>query len=613
MPFYKIIASVIGDDAGPFVIKSNTGAILATGVTKQQLLDGFTFDVPVGVTSVTIENAPSNTICTENPVATFQIPREGTWEMEKANVETISDHYGVILAPFVTPVETFVAEDITGIYAGVVSGTTSTWLIKGTAEDIVGTTYNPGGTLIITGVNSNTSTIVENGAILQIGYDLDSYTGQAGTNLNINAGGLVNVVGANDDAGRRAIGNLTNAGDLTFEGPDRCGEGVFRLIGTINNTGLITVKDNAKLVLGTAAAYSSVVGTTLIENGATVDVTTATIPNSQIVKVNGCGKCNDIGELEGALYFSQNHSLGGTIEIETDSCVKVNPGSSATFGGIMTGSAPLRLTNGLENTGVAAPNGTFNINGNSNTYSGTITASNIALRPSTNGIANAFRVVLENGASLRTSTSGQPQNIKSIESLDPETDWTGDNVTQTLSANGITTFAGKILGGGSGPHNVRVAGGSQNQLTLTGVGSTGGSVTALDGAKVILEGGTLTGTGGVLIAQNGGTVSAGKSITSTAVALNLNPLGEFDVHAISPTQAGLLTTTTGQFVLAAGSTTFPINLLHPMNAGTYPILKITAKTGVGYGKIPTTVINNTGLTPTYSWDTVTGTLSMTLA
>ncbi len=39
MPFFKIIASEIGDDAGPFVIRSNTGAILATGVTRQQLLD----------------------------------------------------------------------------------------------------------------------------------------------------------------------------------------------------------------------------------------------------------------------------------------------------------------------------------------------------------------------------------------------------------------------------------------------------------------------------------------------------------------------------------------------------------------------------------------------
>jgi hypothetical protein len=614
MPFYKIIASVIGDDAGPFVIKSNTGAILATGVTKQQLLDGFTFDVPVGVTSVTIENAPSNTICTENPVATFQIPREGTWEMEKANVETISDHYGVILAPFVTPVETFVAEDITGIYAGVVSGTTSTWLIKGTAEDIVGTTYNPGGTLIITGVNTNTATVVENGAILQVGYDLDSYTGQTGTNTNINAGGIVNVVGANDDPGRRAIGNLTNAGDLTFEGPDRCGEGTFRLIGTINNTGLITVKDNAKLVLGTAAVYSSVVGTTLIEDGATVDVTTATIPNSQTVKVNGCGKCNDIGELEGALYFSQNHSIGGTIEIETDSCVKVNPGSSATFGGIMTGSAPLRLSNGLENTGSAAPNGTFNINGNTNTYSGTITASNVNLRPSANGIANAFRVVLENGASLRTSTAGVAQNIKSVATDDPETDWTGDGVQNQLTANGITTFAGRIIGNGTSTHFVNVAGGSENQLTVTNENNSNSVLFAKDGAIINLEG-KLTGgsSGGNIQATNGGRVGAGKSITSSALGMNLSTGGEFDVQAISPTQAGFMTLTSAQFVLPAGSTTFPINLLHPMQPGTYPILRVVAGTGVGYGKIPTTVINNTGLTPTYSWDTVTRTLSMTLA
>jgi len=339
---------------------------------------------------------------------------------------------------------------------------------------------------------------------------------------------------------------------------------------------------------------------------------------AQTVHVNGCGKCNDAGELEGALYFSVAHSLGGTINLETESCFNVKPGISATLGGTLTGSAPLRLTNGLENTGVSAPNGTFNINSNTNTYSGTITASNVNLRPSTNGIASAFRIVLENGASLRTSTSGIAQNIKSISSLDPETDWTGDNVTQTLSANGITTFAGKLQGGGSGPHFVRVAGGSQNQLTLTGVGSTNSNVTALDGAKVILEGGTLTAGGyggGGLIAQNGGTVSAGKSVTSTAVSLGLNPAGQFDVHAISPTQAGFLTTTTGQFVLAAGSTTFPINLLHPMDPGTYPILKVTAGTGVGYGKIPTTVINNTGRTATYFWDTTTAvrTLFMVLA
>jgi hypothetical protein len=252
---------------------------------------------------------------------------------------------------------------------------------------------------------------------------------------------------------------------------------------------------------------------------------------------------------------------------------------------------------------------------NSNTYTGTITASNINLRPSSTSIANAFRIVLENGASLRTSTSGTAQNLKSIESLDPNTDWTGDNVTQTLSANGITTFAGALLGGGSGPHNIRVAGGSQNQWTITNRTSINSNVTALNGAKVILEGGRLSAGGyggGVLIAQNGGTISAGKSIISEAVGLNLNPAGEFDVQAISPTQAGLLTTTTGQFVLAAGATTFPINLLHPMDAGTYPILKVNAGTGVGYGKIPTTVINNTGRTATYAWNTTTKTLMMTL-
>jgi hypothetical protein len=351
MAFFKIIASELGDDTGPFVIKSNTGVTLATGVSREQLLDGFTVNVPAGVTSVTIENAPSNTTCTTTQ--TLPIPNAGTWELEKAGVETINDHYGVMFNAFATPVEAFVSDNIVGIYAGVVSGSTGAWTIKGTAEDVAGTTYDPGGLLIITGVNSNSSTVVEAGATLQIGLDLDSFTGQTGTTTTINAGGTVNVVGANDDPGRRAIGNLNNSGVLTFEGPDRCGEGTFRLIGTINNTatGLITVKDNTKLVLGTAAAYSSVAGTTRVEDGATMDVTTATIPVAQTVHVNGCGKCNDFGELEGALYFSQNHSIGGTINVESASCMKVNPGSSATLGGVLTGSAPLRLTNGLENTG----------------------------------------------------------------------------------------------------------------------------------------------------------------------------------------------------------------------------------------------------------------------
>jgi hypothetical protein len=614
MAFYKILAETLGDDTGPFVIKSQTGAILATGVTRQQLLDGFTLDVPAGVTSVTISNAPSNTTCTTTQ--TLPIPNEGSWEMEKSNVETISDHYGIILAPFVTPVETFVADDIVGIYAGVVSGSTGAWTIKGTAEDVAGTTYNPGGTLIITGVNTNTSTIVESGATLQIGYDLNNYSGQTGTNLNINAGGTVNVMGANDEAGRRAIGNVTNSGVLTFEGPDRCGEGVFRLIGTINNNvgGIITVKDNTKLILGTTATYSSVAGTTRVEDGATMDVTTATIPVAQTVHINGCGKCNEVGDLEGALYFSQTHSLGGTINVETASCMNVLPGAAATLGGTLTGSAPLLLTNGLENTGAAAPSGTFNVNSNTNTYSGIVTASNVNLRPSANGLSTAERIVLINGASLRTATAGVAQNIKSIASDDPNTDWTGDGVQNQLTANGITTFAGRIIGNGTSTHFVNVQGGSENQLTVTNENNSNSVLFAKDGAIINLEG-KLTGgsSGGNLQATNGGRVGAGKSVTASALGMNLSTGGQFDVQAISPTQAGFLTLASAQFVLPAGSTTFPINLLHPMSPGTYPILRVVAKTGVGYGKIPTTVINNTGLTPSYSWDTVTGTLSVTLA
>jgi hypothetical protein len=408
---------------------------------------------------------------------------------------------------------------------------------------------------------------------------------------------------------------LANAGTYNITGCGECGQGFAQSIG-VRNTGVINLD---KVIWKNRSTWETFAGTVNVNNGATFDIN-GSFPaaSAQTFNINGCGWKDSTCKEVGALRTLGAASIGFRINVQTASCINVAPGATLTYAGVLTGSAPLRLTNGLTSTGTAAPNGTFNINSNTSTYSGTVTASNVNLRPSANGLSTAFRIVLENGASFRTSTSGVAQNIKSISSLDPETDWTGDNVTNTLSANGITTFAGKLLGGGSGPHNIRVAGGSQNQLTLTGVGSTNVSVSALNGAKVILQGGTLTAGGyggGALIAQNGGTVSAGKSVTSTAVALSLNPAGEFDVHAISPTQAGLLTTTTGQFVLAAGSTTFPINLLHPMDPGTYPILKVTAGTGVGFGKIPTTVINNTGRTESYFWDTTTAvrTLFMTLA
>jgi hypothetical protein len=543
----------------------------------------------------------------------------GEWEMQSGTTETVGQNDDIIsnnyTANTAAPLlHTFVSKNATGYLTGNVAGT-GTWTIKAGPEAIAGTGYLGAGLLVFTGTNTSTGPIVmEVGTKLQLGADCSNTLTRILSSLTLAEGAKATQYTSWTSFVDLTGGTLNNNGTYHLIGCGACGVGYAQSANVTNNELIIL----DKVIWKNRGTWNASTGTVNVLSGSTYDIhSSATIPPAtQRFNINGCGWKNSSCGEEGAIRSLVSVDVGFRVNVQSASCIKVGTGITLGLNGTLTGSAPLRLTNGLSNTGTAAPAGTINMFNNSNTYTGTITASNINLRPSSNSIANAFRIVLENGASLRTSTSGTAQNLKSIESLDPNTDWTGDNVTQTLSANGITTFAGVLQGGGSGPHNIRLAGGSQNQLTLTNRASTNSSVTALNGAKVILEGGKLSAGGfggGGLIAQNGGTVSAGKSIISEVVSLSLNPAGEFDVHAISPTQAGLLTTTTGQFILATGSTTFPINLLHPMDAGTYPILKITAGTGVGYGKIPTTVINNTGKTASYFWDTTTRTLMMTLS
>lgn len=541
---------------------------------------------------------------------TFQyLPPAGPWEMQLGTVETVGANLGTISTNYINAgnLTNFTSFGCVGTMAGNISGS-GTFSIKNGPQSIGGTSYVGNGLTIFTGTNTCTGILnMESGTKIQLGADCTNATTRWAGNLTIGSGATATQF-SSYTTNTFLCQALTNSGTYNVTGCGTCGVGSLGLATTVANNGTINLD---KVRWRNQSTWSGS-GPVNVLDGATFQFTTNAIPATTTFNINGNGWKDSSCVGQGALEFTASLAIGATVNVQTAATVKITGNITAQLNGKLTGSAPLRITNGL--TG-ATPVGSVNVTSNTSTYSGTVTASNVNLRPSSNGLATAFRIVLENGASFRTQASGTAQNIKSIESLDPTTDWTGDNVTNTLSANGITTFAGQILGGGSGPHNIRVAGGSQNQLTLTGVGSSNSNVTALNGAKVILEGGTMTAGGfggGVLLAQNGGTISAGKSVTSTAVALNLASGGQFDVHAISPTQAGLLTTTTGQFVLTAGSTTFPINLLHPMDPGTYPVLKVNAGTGVGYGKIPTTGINNTGRTATYAWNTTTKTLMMTL-
>jgi hypothetical protein len=562
MAFYKIIASQIGADAGPFIIRSNTGAILATGVTRQQLLDGYSFDVPTGVTSVNIQNAPSNTNC--SGTTTFTIPSEGRWEMEKSNVETISDHYGVLFNAYTTPVESFVAQDIIGIYAGVVSEGTGIWTIKGTSEDIAGTTYGPGGTLILTGVNTNSQTTVQGGAKLQLGLDTDSYTGQVGANLTINTGGIVNVVGANETE-RRAFGILVNNGQMNITGPDRCGEGYFRNGGNItqNNGATITI-DKAYFRLANPMSFASTGGGFIdVKDGSTLETFGVDIPANHTLKLAGCGKCNDIGTQDGALLVSTPSNIGATLDLQSNVCLDHVGTGLATISGRINGNYKITLNNQADSTTRA---GVWSFTNNTTPYfDNTIEVKNTTLYSlGVNSLSKADVVLLGTGYIQQDAGT---VNLGSLSGESTTGIMGNSSFTLVLKENGSTTYAGSIANSTPGtPWTFTIVGPDTNVIKLTNpTGNTAVNLVSSLGGRIIVEAGRYNQWSGV------GTISAGKTIATANNAhltnLTISSTGALDVYASGSTTGMLLT---GNASLGAG---WKVNLMEPLPAGTHRILQ----------------------------------------
>jgi hypothetical protein len=560
MPFFKIIATTIGNDAGPFVIRSNTGAILATGVTRQQLLDGYTLNVPTGVTSVNIQNAPSNTTCTGT--TTLPIPLSGAWEMEKSNVETISDHYGVLFNTYTAPVESFVAQDIVGIYAGVVSGT-GTWLIKGTSEDIAGTTYGPGGTLIITGVNTNTQTTVESGAKLQIGFDTDSYTGRTGVTLTINAGGKVDVVGANEPTGRVSFVNLVNNGEMNIIGPDRCGEGYFSNAGTIANNSTIKLTDSQLRLINT----TTFTGTGIIDvtDGSTLENFATTIPATQTLKLTGCGKCNDIGTYDGALLVVRDTTIASPILLQSDVCIDHTGVGNTTISGQISGNYKLKLNNQADSS---TRSGSFSFTSNTAPFfDNTIEVKNVGLYQQGANALSKADVVLQ-GTALIQQDSGTI-NLGSLSGEETTGILANSSVTVVLKENGSTTYAGSMSNSTPGtPWTFRIEGPDTNVIKLTdSAGNTAVNLNSITGGRIIVENGRYRQWTGVGTISAGSTRSSGSFVNSRIDLLTLGASSALDVYASGNT-TGLLTG--GTTTASAGWT---VNLMEPLPAGTHQILR----------------------------------------
>jgi hypothetical protein len=545
-----------------------------------------------------------------------QAPTPTGWEVQtppdnlsaSTTGETLTANLGTNATAYASAFSSYVPEGGTGIMSGTHSGS---WTVQSGNRYIGGVLQNGTGLLINTG-SANGGMTVQTGATIQFGADLNGLTGRSAYGgLTIQSGAVINVVGANLEPGRSATTYSLNnqaGGVMTVKGPNVCGKGVFGHQSNFTNNGTITIDDSKYFLQQSSATFDGGTGSITVLDGGTFANNDISIPaSSNTLYLNGCGWCNSTNIQEGALlygYWGTTSTINAPIVLQSETCMKSN-GGTVNFPNKLTGNFKLKLGNIVSPT-TRQGTATFT-NNTAPFFENTVEVTNTTLYNSAPNVWSKADIVLVDRGAMQND--GGTINMASLASASTNTVITANgSVTINLLENGITSFAGTLSN--STPAtlvNLNVSGPSTNQLTLTN--TTWGqwyALNALDGAKIITNGGVY----GTMSATNGSTISAGKSITSAtnnaytgsaSITINNSIL---QVQAISPTQAGLLTCG-GPF---NSTGTFTVDLVEPLNAGTYSILR--AGSGTGYLKIPTIGVNNTGLTPTFSWSG--GNLNVTL-
>jgi hypothetical protein len=511
----------------------------------------------------------------------------GDWEMQASTVETIGLNGGTISDSFfagtTSPnlLSTFVSINATGYLDGVVSGT-GTWTIRSGADSIGGTNYIGVGLLVTTGDNTHTGPItMQVGSKIQFGSDCSNAITRSKGNLTIGEGAIATQYTS-------FVGNtyltqaLNNDGTYNVTGCGGCGVGGLGLATTVTNNGVINLD---KTQWRNQSTWSGT-GTVNVKDGATFQLSTNVIGNTTRINLNGNGWKNASCVEQGALHaIGVSATIAARINVQSASTIKTAVGSSVTYSGILSGSAPLTVTT----LSATKPNGTTGFTNTANTYNGTITADGTTLTQANGTSLQYAKIVLTNGSRI---SSPATQTIGSLSSSDPTTSWLiGGSNNVFIKNNGITQFDGKIVMTGT-IANVWLEGGSQNQLTLTNTGHTG-TVYARNGSKLILEGATFTGAQGQVRVSAGSTVSAGTSTTASVSALYIDATSALDVRSITPTSTGLIRYTTSHSIVAG----WKVNALDALQPGTYPILQKPNTTLI---PMPTLGINNTGGNVTFT-------------
>ena len=435
-------------------------------------------------------------------------------------------------------------------------------------------TKSGAGTLILSGANTNTGSLVVAGGTLTLSNTLGTNT----ANGNFKVGTV---------AGTKATLNITSGANITnrfnlFVGDAGAGTGggaVYQSGGTLTLTqgaGIdnLRIGSNAggygyyKLSGGSLTTNEAGIGASLANTTGVMDVTAGTFTDNGWITVGrGSGTSSGMLNVTGGTVTATRLEMnwGGTAG--ATSIFNVG-GGSGTASVSTAGSTTLGL-NLVNTSNVAGVIGVANLLTNGTLTTGIVTASQ----------ANPTALLNFNGGTLKAATTNAGANFLTSANIDAVTVYSGGG---TIDNSGTSITVGKVLAGatGNGVTSIAVTNGGSGYIGAPLVTITGGTGNTATGYAVMVDDGTGNGTykvGSIVITSPGTYTVDPTTVTLTGGGATTAASG-FTVSTAANTSGGMTFSGGGITTLSAANTyngTFVNTTLFTTGAGTLGIGNVT--------------------------------------